>query len=303
MEKAHQHPMVVNTGGAGPASRLIIKRHNRSTRAIRIKDDPSNIHYRWDNQLEPVARVREGDLVTFECRDGSDNQFSRTSTPEDVEKMDAERVHALTGPVYVEGAEPGDALEVEVINVHPRNDWGFTSLSKGNGLIFADPFASVLDDPDFQGPYFRVWDISGNFARMGKKKIKVPLAPFMGTMGVAPARRGVYRTFSPFEIGGNLDIRQLIKGSKIFFPVFNEGALFSVGDGHGAQGDGEVCVTAIEIAAEFSCRFRIHKNWNIPKPRAIIPPQHRTSLDDKGYYLTMGIDRDVKRATREAVRE
>jgi acetamidase/formamidase len=99
-----------------------------------------------------------------------------------------------------------------------------------------------------------------------------------------------------------MDVRQLIAGSRVYFPVFNRGALFSVGDGHAAQGDGEVCGYAIEIAAEFSCKFIIHKDLNLSKPRAIIPPQHSSS-DGGGYYLTMGIDSDAKKAVREAVKE
>ena len=273
---------------------------DKSGVTVRVRDLPENIHNRWNNQLDPVARVNEGDIVIFESRDGSDNQFSKSTTNEDVGNLNFDRVHPLTGPVYVNGAEPGDALEVEIIDVKPRYDWGWTAMSAGSGLIFAEPYASVVEDTEFQGPYFKVWNFSNGVAHM--EDVNVPIAPFMGVMGVAPARRGIYRTIPPFEIGGNLDIRQLIKGSKVFFPVFNEGALFSVGDAHAAQGDGEVCITAIEIAAEFSCRFKIRKNWNIPRPRAIIPPQ-QSQMDNEGYYLTMGIDSDVKKAVRDSVKE
>jgi len=271
-------------------------------RIVHIRDVQSNIHNRWNNQLRPVAEVNEGDLVIFECRDGSDNQMSDKSTSEDVAKLDFNRVHALSGPVLVRGAEPGDALEVEVVEVRPRYNYGWTSMLPGFGLISSNPNAPVLDDPEFQSAYFRLWRFSDGFARMDQNKVRVPLAPFMGIMGVAPARKGVYRTIPPFEIGGNFDIRQLTKGSRVYFPVFNEGALFSTGDAHAAQGDGEVCLTAIEIAGELHCRFRVLKNWNIPKPRAVIPPQN-SSLDAKGYYLTMGIGGNTNEAAREAVKE
>jgi acetamidase/formamidase len=124
----------------------------------------------------------------------------------------------------------------------------------------------------------------------------------MGVMGVAPARRGSYRTAPPSAIGGNLDIHQFVKGSRVYLPVFNAGALFSTGDAHAAQGDGEVCVTAIEMAGELRCRFKVHKHWNLSRPRATIPPQS-SSLDSRGYYLTMGIGGDPKASAREAVKE
>ncbi len=273
-----------------------------NSRTVRIRDHQSNIHNRWNNQLKPVAQVNEGELVVFECRDGSDAQMSDRSTSEDVAKLDFNRVHALSGPVYVKGAEPGDALEVEVVEVKPRYPYGWTAMLPGFGLVFSNPQAAVLEDADFQGPYFKLWRFSNGFAHLDQNKVKVPIAPFMGIMGVAPARKGAYRTIPPFEIGGNLDIRQLTRGSKVFFPVFNPGALFSTGDAHAAQGDGEVCLTAIEIAGELHCRFRVHKNWNIPKPRATIPPQN-SSLDSKGYYLTMGISSNTNEAAREAVKE
>jgi acetamidase/formamidase len=292
--------VVKGSGGGEPEPVSIGKGDGR--KVIRIHDHPSNIHSRWNNAIKPVAKVDEGDLVIFECRDGSDNQLSDRSSSDDVAKIDFNRVHALSGPVFVNGAEPGDVLEVEIVDVRPRYSYGWTSMFAGFGLVFSNPNAAVLDDPDFQGPYFRLWRFSDNFAFMDQNKVKVPLAPFMGIMGVAPARKGVYRTISPFEIGGNFDIRQFTKGSRVFFPVFNKGALFSTGDAHAAQGDGEVCLTAIEIAGELQCRFTVHKNWTIPRPRAIVPPQN-SSMDNKGYYLTMGISGNTNEAAREAVKE
>ncbi|MDA4128901.1 MAG: acetamidase/formamidase family protein [Thaumarchaeota archaeon] len=293
--------MAVGSPGAGGSEPIEFGKRGDG-RTIRIRDHPANIHNRWSNQIRPVVEVTENDVVVFECRDGSDSQMSASSTAEDVTKLDFNRVHALSGPVFVKGAQPGDALEVEVLDVIPRYDYGWTAMLPGFGLVFSDPNAAVLDDPDFQGPYFKLWRFSDGFAYMNQNKVKVPVAPFMGIMGVAPARKGVYRTIPPFEIGGNFDIRQLTKGSRVFFPVFNEGGLFSTGDAHAAQGDGEVCLTAIEIAGELHCRFRVHKNWNIPKPRAIIPPQNSV-LDSKGYYLTMGIGGNTNQAAREAVKE
>jgi acetamidase/formamidase len=268
---------------------------------IRIKDCDENIHNRWNNQLSPVARVNEGDIVIFECRNGSDGQISDKSTTADLMNVDKSRVHALTGPVYIEGAESGDSLEVQILEVEPRHDYGFTSLQPGAGVIFSDPYAGVLEDKNLQGPYLRIWKLNAGRASF-ENGVSVPIRPFMGVMGVAPSWRGEFRTLSPFETGGNIDVKQLVKGSSVFFPVLNRGALFSTGDGHAAQGDGEVCVTAIEIAAEFTCKFIVHKNANITRPRALIPPQN-SEIDDKGYYLTMGIDRDVNKATRDAVRE
>ena len=135
-------------------------------RGAHINDHQSNIHNRWNDQIKPVAEVEEGDTIVFECRDGSDAQMPDKSESDDIMKLDSGRVHALSGPVYVKGAEAGDALEVEVLDVKPRYDYGWTAMLPGFGLIFSDPNAAVLDDPDFNGPYFKLWKFSDGVARM-----------------------------------------------------------------------------------------------------------------------------------------
>ena len=141
---------------AGGPAPVVFEGSGKNT-VVRVRDVQSNIHNRWNNQLKPIAEVDEGDLVIFECRDGSDNQMSDRSTTADVLKLDFGRVHALSGPVYVRGAEPGDALEVEVVDVRPRYDYGWTSMLPGFGLVSWNPNAPVLDDPEFLGAYFRLW--------------------------------------------------------------------------------------------------------------------------------------------------
>lgn len=294
------------SGNVSSTYRVYIKRSQFNhvlASKIRIEDAPENVHNRWDRNLRPIATVEEGDTVVFECRDGTDDQLYKDSTTDDLRKVDFGRVHPLSGPVCVKGAKPGDVIEVEVLGVNLRRDWGFTVVlpGVGNGLIPQDQWASLLDANEYQSPYLKIWRLSGNEANFGHG-ISIPTAPFMGIMGVAPERNGVYRTIPPTKAGGNMDIKQLIVGSRLFLPVLNEGALFSAGDGHAAQGDGEVCSTAVETAVEFTCKFSIHENWNLPWPRAIIPPQP-SEVDERGSYLTMGINRDANVATREAVKE
>lgn len=273
----------------------------RQPETIRISEADSNIHFRWDRSIQPIAKVAEGDLVIFECRDGANDQFQKNSRNEDVMKISYEKVHALTGPVAIDSASPGDTLEVEIVDVKPRRDWGWTFIQPGQGILASDPSLVSLEDSLFEHPYLALWTFAENRARFGDIA-SVPIRPFMGVMGVAPRLKGIYKTIPPFEIGGNLDIRQLVKGSRIFFPVFNKGALFSVGDGHAAQGDGEVCVSAIETSMEFACRFKVHKEMTVTSVHAIIPSQNNYA-DAAGYYLTTGISADMPDAARQAVRE
>jgi acetamidase/formamidase len=159
--------------------------------------------------------------------------------------LPAERLH-LTGPLTVRGARAGSTLVVDVLDVRPAA-WGYTTFSPGRGLL-PDDFASA---------YIRIWDLEdGCFAR-GLDGVRVPLAPFCGVMGVALAEPGVHITAPPRRVGGNMDVKQLTAGSTLFLPIEVDGALFSVGDAHAAQGDGEVCITAIEIDSTTRLRFSL----------------------------------------------
>jgi acetamidase/formamidase len=216
------------------------------------------VHYEWNNALAPRLAIDPGDTVIFDTRDAADGYYSRASTHADVLGRGPFRGHPLTGPVAVRGAVPGDVLAVEVLAMRPAADFGWTAIRPGRGL---------LPEAEFATPHLVIWDLSdGEFARMGPG-IAVPLAPFPGVMGTALDVAGGHSTMPPRKNGGNMDIKHLTAGSTLYLPVWVEGALVSVGDGHGAQGDGEVCVTAVEMMAEVTLRFGLRRGQSIPEPR------------------------------------
>ncbi|BCB88137.1 acetamidase/formamidase family protein [Phytohabitans suffuscus] len=253
-------------------------------------DDHRRGHNRWHPDIEPTLRVAPGDIVDVDMRDGLDYQIWPHSGVDDVVALDVTRGHPLTGPIYVEGAEPGDLLDVEILEVR-ASDFGFTLLFPGLGLL-ADRFTEH---------YLAKWDLAGGIARSAQLPgVAVPGDPFLGVIGVAPAPdrmaefarreaelaatgafvmlpepRGAVppdpalstvaiRTVPPRENGGNMDIRRLTAGSSVQLPVEVPGALLSVGDAHFAQGDGESCGVAIEMAARAMLRIGLRKRDQLP---------------------------------------
>jgi acetamidase/formamidase len=211
-------------------------------------------HSVWDRSLEPRLRVASGDEVQFECVDASGGQVHPGMTSEEFEQIDRTRIHALTGPVWIDGAEPGDVLQVDVLATQHRG-WGWSSVIPGLGFL----------KDRFTEPYLFHWQLNGNETRSLAPAI-LPVRPFLGVMGVARAEDGKFRTRPPGSFGGNLDVRELCAGSKLYLPVYNEGALFSCGDGHAAQGDGEVCINGIECPLDVTLRFSIHKQQRLAGP-------------------------------------
>jgi len=252
---------------------------------------PNIVHYKWDNSLDPVISISSGDTVYYELREVSDGQISTTSTYESLNKMDWNRVYPLSGPIYIDGADEGDALEVEVLDIHTRG-WGWSAIIPGFGLL-----------PDeFREPKLKIWDLSYGDHAYYRDDIKIPLDPFCGTMGVAPSEAGVREVMPPGIHGGNMDIRHLTRGVKLVLPIWVEGGLFSVGDPHAAQGDGEVCVTGIEAPIDVSLRFQVRKHMEIDAPCFITPGPLTDKYDAKGYHATVGIASDLLEASRDAVR-
>jgi acetamidase/formamidase len=168
--------------------------------------------------------------------------------------IDRLRVHALTGPVWIEGADPGDVLQIDVLTTR-HSGWGWSSIVDGFGFL----------KDRFRGPYLFHWNLEGESTSSLAPAI-VPLRPFLGVMGVARADDGAFRTRAPGPFGGNLDVRELCAGSTLYLPVYNRGALFSCGDGHAAQGDGEVCINGIECPLDVTLRFNLHKNQPLAGP-------------------------------------
>ena len=191
---------------------------------------------------------------------------SKTTLPEYL-AIDRGRIHALTGPVFIEGAEPGDVLEIEILDIQHKG-WGWTSVVEGLGF-FKERF------PD---PFLFIWELERQVTRSLAPAV-VPLRPFCGVMGVAPAEDGEFRTRPPGIFGGNMDVRELCCGSTLYLPVLNHGGIFSVGDAHAAQGDGEVCINGIECPVDVSLRFQLHKGRHLSGPLVDSAPRIRQDLE------------------------
>ena len=290
-------------------------------RSKRLRDEPSTGHNRFHPDIPPIVSVEEGEEVVLGTRDGVDGQFGPSVTEAGMAAMEAGAIHPLTGPVFVKGARPGDVLEVEFLDIVPQPH-AFTAIVPGLGFL-RDVFTT---------PFLVHWQIRDGWATSARLPgVRIPGAPFMGVSGVAPsatqvsawtkrenelmARGGLVfppdaagavpgrgpaateglRTLPPRENGGNFDVKQLTKGSKLLLPVAVEGALFSTGDGHFAQGDGEVCVTAVEMGATVAVRFRVLKGTGAARalrgPRFshggyFAPPEWAAP---KGFVAAMGM--------------
>ena len=256
----------------------------RIDRGKRLAEEPGCGHNRFHPDIAPIIEVGEDEEVALETRDALDGQLKPGTTVTSFPSLDVGAVHPLTGPVFVKGAAPGDILEIEFTDIVAQ-PVAFSAIMPGLGFL-----------RDFMTEPFLVhWQIRDGWATSAEiPRVRIPGAPFMGVSGVAPSAEKLahwtareqrvidggglafppdaagavppgpcglagLRTLPPRENGGNFDVKQLTKGAKLFLPVFKEGGLFSTGDGHFAQGDGEVCVTAVEMGATAVVRFKVHK--------------------------------------------
>ena len=254
---------------------------------------PGNCHWGFfDAGLQPVLAVASGDTVSIDCVSGgrdilpSDPNFEVLAEHRAIHGALTPRLgaHILTGPVAVEGAEPGDVLQIDILSIEPRQNWGYTRIR---------PLAGTLPE-DF--PYTKIWH-SGIDRQRGMATLpwglEVELAPFFGVMGVAPPPvYGACSSIQPREFGGNMDLKELVAGTTLYLPVWATGGLFSVGDGHGVQGDGEVCVTALETALSGTFRLTLRKDLGFQLPRAETPTHH----------ITMAFNEDLDDAAKSALR-
>ncbi|WP_313136604.1 acetamidase/formamidase family protein [Paracoccus jeotgali] len=251
-----------------------------------------NHHHGWDRSIPPVETVAPGSSLFFECLDSSGGQLNRDSGVGDIANLSFDRVNPVTGPIYVDGAEPGDILKVEIAAFHPSG-WGWTANIPGFGLL-ADQFID---------PALKIWtyDTATMAPALFSDLARVPLKPFAGTIGLAPAEPGPHSIVPPRRMGGNLDIRDLAAGTTLYLPVEVAGALFSIGDTHAAQGDGEVCGTAIESPMNVELKLDLIKQQALPFPRFTTPGPVTRHLDAKGYEATTGIGSDLMSGARDAV--
>jgi acetamidase/formamidase len=251
------------------------------------------VHHAWDNAIPPLLTIDPGDTVVFHTRNASDGRVTPDRKPGIQAPPPEPRPftgHPLTGPVLLRGAAPGDTLVVEVLDLKPGT-WGFTTFSPGRGLL----------PDDFDVQYLHIWDLTTDPTPL-RPGVRVPLEPFLGVMGVALAEAGAHSTMPPRRNGGNFDTKQLTAGSTLYLPVLVEGALFSCGDGHAAQGDGEVCITAIECDMTATLRFGVLKGRDLPEFqfRTAGPLASRTNTRE--WYATTGHGPDLMEAARNAIR-
>jgi acetamidase/formamidase len=263
----------------------------RTGRTIHIRRD--QWHLAWDNSLPPIATIQSGETVSFDLLDASNGEIVAESSVEAIRTLNFSRVDQVNGPIYVEGAEPGDTLQVEFLDLQPA-EWGWTAIIPGFGLL-ADEFTE---------PALKIWHLEGGAEGWGEfaPGIRIPLAPFCGEIGLAPGQAGALSTIPPYHHGGNMDTKHLTRGVQLYLPVQVAGALFSVGDGHAAQGDGEVCGTAIETPMRATVRLTVRKDLQIAEPQFLTggPLTPRTNIAP--YYVTDGIGPDILTATRNAIR-
>ncbi len=253
--------------------------------------DDTQPHAFWDNSYPARLRIQPGDTVVFEILEGSNGQIRPDSTSEALRTFNPAYLHALTGPVYVEGAEPGDALVVDIISLKHKG-WGYNLVM---------PHLGLLGD-DFAEPYLHHYKLGETTCEF-RPDIQIPYEPFCGVMGVAPREPGRLTTHPPRENAGNIDIRHLTAGSRAFFPVLVPGALFSCGDCHSAQGDGEVSGTGIESPMTVTLTFTLQKGVHIPELRFITPPGKKlTVADERGYFVTTAHGPDIFKNSQQAIR-
>jgi len=244
-------------------------------------------HSVWDRTLQPRLRIEPGDQVHFECVDASGGQVHPGMTVDEYQRIDRTRIHALTGPVWIEGAEPGDVLQIDVLATQHRG-WGWSSIIEGLGFL----------KDRFRTPCLFHWQLDGNETSSLSPAV-LPIRPFLGVMGVARAEDGSFRTRPPGPFGGNLDIRELCAGSKLYLPVYNPGALFSCGDGHAAQGDGEVCINGIECPLDVTLGFHLHKQQPLSGP--LVESSESVAPDTRGdAWVVVESATDIAEAARAA---
>ena len=250
-------------------------------------------HLAWDNSIAPIATIQSGETVSFDLMEASCGQIDANSTVDAIRTLDFARVDQVNGPIYVEGAAAGDTLEIEFLSLQPAN-WGWTAIIPGFGLL-ADEFTE---------PALKIWHLQGGADGWAEfaPGIRIPLAPFCGEIGLAPAAAGALSTIPPYRHGGNMDTKHLTTGARLYLPVEVAGGLFSLGDGHAAQGDGEVCGTAIETPMQASVRLTVRKDLHVPEPQFLTAGPLASRTNTAPYYATDGIGPDLMEAARNAIR-
>jgi acetamidase/formamidase len=251
--------------------------------------DPGRVHHGWDRTLAPVLRIASGDVVHYDLRMAGHEQIAEGDGYAQA-RLDFDTLYHLSGPVFVEGASPGDTLRIEILELEP-GDWGWAAVLPSLGLL----------PDDFPEPWAGTFDLRDRGTVEIAPGIRIPTSPFLGTMGTHPDEPAQASAFPPHKGGGNMDTRHLTAGSTLWLPVWCDGALFSCGDPHAAQGDGEVCVTAIECPMRATLRLSV-EHRTIPGPRFQTGGPLLSVDESAGHFGAMGIDPDLMQGARTAVR-
>jgi acetamidase/formamidase len=244
-------------------------------------------HTAWDCDITPIATIAPGDEITVETVEASGGQLTIGSIATDVAGLDFARVNPVTGPFAIEGARPGDALVIDILEMSV-GAWGWTAIIPGFGLLAED----------FPDPYLRVSTIADGRAEL-LPGVSVPVVPMVGTIGVAPPEPGPHPMVPPSRWGGNLDIRHVGPGARLVLPVGVEGALLSLGDAHAAMGDGEVAGTGVETDATVRLRVDVHRD---AAPGTPIVETHPRTQRTGAALATTGVGPDLMAAATEATR-
>ena len=237
-------------------------------------------HNKFSSAIPYQLKVPSGSVIEAHTLEATGGQLNINSSLENFENVDMDKVHTLTGPIYVEGAEAGDVLAVEILDLEP-GDWGWTGMGPDFGFLADETEASLFKTYPL--------DNENNLVQFSED-ISIPLKPFLGVIGVAPATDDMLVTFPPRANGGNMDDPNIVKGTTVYLPVFVEGALLSVGDPHAVQGLGEVVGTAVE------CDMRALFRVSVIKDKNIAEPQYET----EDYYATTGFGTTIDEAAKKA---
>jgi acetamidase/formamidase len=247
-----------------------------------------------DNSIAPALTIESGETVALACEETCGGQMTPDATLDFVKTdLDFHKVSCLTGPIAMAGAEPGDVLEVEIVDFE-HFGWAWTTVYPNFGLL-------AQDFGDTYG--LHIWKVEADGYAGLTPQIRIPIEPFCGEIGVALSGPGAHSSLPPRHVGGNLDTRHICTGTTLFLPVEVPGALFSAGDCHLAQGDGEVCGTALEAPAIVTCRFTLRKDLSLERPQFRTTASTTAKYDDMGYYATGADHIDVGEAIRNAVRD
>ncbi len=252
----------------------------------------TGISYGWSRDHEALLRVPSGSEIVFESSDCSYGQIHRDSTAATIGAIDIASLDPIGGPIFVEGARPGDVLQVDLLDLVPGS-YGWSANYPGEGLL----------PEDFPDPWLYVWDLTLGGRTPYVANISVPIEPMLGIVGCTPAAPGVHDSIPPLRTGGNMDAKHVGIGTTVYLPVEVEGALLGLGDPHAAQGDGEVGGSGIETSMTVTARVTVRRDFSIAMPQyEVRRPLERASAAAAGYYVTTGIGPDILDASKTAVR-